>query len=297
MTNSEEPAHDARAEAIEAAIEARLTAFDQHRNELHAILRKVCERRPKTKSFDKNKSWRHLRFMAGVYLREQASVKQKQIELLRELGNALREARCKLGEARHHVTRGVLFVEWCEAHGNPDFTDPIIGLVENKFDDVVADVVAGLADLETAASRAVEETRQPPGRPMGTSVLQHDFIINLESVYRDITGKTGGAGPGPFVRFVMKFLEALRRKSEEQTVIKAIKAAKKREEKNPATSRWGRSLLAGFRGETPPNPRNYFPHPRIIGALKEFLWMAICVREAALRKSPCLTQSPSSQNF
>ena len=255
MSNSEEPGHDARAGAIEATIEARLTTFDRHRDDLLGLLQKVCEHRPKTKSFDSDKSWHHLRFMAGGYLRREASVKQKQmvpatdrVELLRQLGNALSEARCKLDEARHHDIRGVLFVEWCGAHGNPDFTDPIIDRFDIDFDEVVAGVVAGLADLETAASRAAEQVRQKPGRPGGTGVLQHDLIINLESTYRDITGKPGRVGPGPFAQFLQKFLEAVGCKSNEGSVIRAIKAAKKREETHPATSRWGRSLFAGIGG-------------------------------------------------
>jgi hypothetical protein len=259
MSNSEEPAHDARAEAIEAAIEARLTAFDRHRDDLLGLLQKVCERRPKTKSFDKNESWRHLRFMAGVYLRKEASVGQKQMEvpaadrvkLLHQLGNALGQARCKVNEATQDDVRGRLFLAWCETHGDPDLTDPIIGLFENKFDEVVAGVVADLAALETAAFRAVRQVRQRPGRPGGTSVLQHDFIINLEHAYRDITGKPGGAGPGPFAQFVKKFLEALGRNSLEQSVIEAIKDARKRDKKYPAASRWARSLFAGIGGKTP----------------------------------------------
>ena len=90
-----------------------------------------------------------------------------------------------IGEA--HI-RYALFVEWCEAHGNPDFTDPIMGIFETKFDKVVA----GLADMETAAFRAAEQVRQKLGRPRGTGVLQQDLIVDLELAYRDITGKPGG---------------------------------------------------------------------------------------------------------
>jgi hypothetical protein len=56
-------------------------------------------------------------------------------------------------------------------------------------------------------------------------------------------------GWGPFAHFVDKFLEALRRKINKESVIRAIKAAKQREQKNPATSRWGREdpMVSGFR--------------------------------------------------
>jgi hypothetical protein len=244
----EESAPDTRAEAIEAAIEARLTTFDCHRDDLLDLLQGVCEHRPKTKSFDPDESWRHLRSMADGYLRHEARVEQERMgvsavdrgELLLELENALNEARCKLDEATHHDIRGVLFVEWCEAHGNPDFTDPIIDLVNREFDKLVAGVVASLADLATAASHAAEYARRERGRPPGTGVLQHDFVIGLESTYRKITGKPGRVGPGPFAQFVEKFLEAVGRKSKKETVIRTIKAVKKREQKDPATSRWGR---------------------------------------------------------
>jgi hypothetical protein len=196
--------------------------------------------------------------MAGVYLRKEASVGQKQMEapaadrvkLLHQLGNALGEARCKVNEATQHDVRGRLFLAWCEAHGDPDLLE-FIDHLDVKFDEVVAGVVADLAALETAAFRAVRQVRQRPGRPGGTSVLQHDFIINLEHAYRDITGKPGGAGPGPFAQFVKKFLEALGRNSLEQSVIEAIKDARKRDKKYPAASRWGRSLFAGIGGKNP----------------------------------------------
>jgi len=253
MSNSEEPAHDARAAAMEAAIAERLTAFDRHRDDLLAILQKVCDHKPKTKSFDPDKSWRYLRLKALGYLELKAKAEQRQkmvpaadrVELLHELGKALRGARCKLDEARHADIRGVLSVEWCEAHGNPDFTE-FLDLIGRRFDEMVAGVITGLADLETAASRAAEQIRQKPGRPRETGYLSPEFIIALESAYRYITGKRGGAGAGPFAQFVKKFLEAEGSTITLQSVIEAIKTAKKRKE-------WGRSLLAWTGGKTLPS--------------------------------------------
>ena len=161
---------------------------------------------------------------------------------LRQLGNALSEARCKLDETRKHFTLVVLFEEWCKARGIPDFTDRH----EPIFYEVLAELIAGLADLELAASRAAEQVRQKSGRPKGTGVLQQDLIIDLELAYRDITGKPGGAGPGPFAKFIMRFFDALGSARAEDSVIKAIQAAKKRKE-------WGQSVLAGIGGKTPPN--------------------------------------------
>jgi hypothetical protein len=233
--------------AIEPAIEARLAEFDRYRDDLLAMLLKVCERTPKP--FDKKYAWRHVSLFAWRYLEEEESAEKRmmvpradRVEQLRELGNALRRARSKLDETRHHVNLVVLFEEWCKARF-PDFTDRHVAI----FDEALAALIAGLAELEIAASRAAEQVRPKHGRPIGTGVLQPDFIIDLELAYRDITGKPGGAGPGPFAQFVMKFLEALgRRTIEEQTVIKVIRGAKKSE-------RWGRSPLAVFLGGKTPS--------------------------------------------
>ena len=97
------------------------------------------------------------------------------VKRLRQLGNALRDARRIADEAMKTV-RGHWFVEWAEANGNPDFTDPIIDRFEEEFDKRVA----GLAGLETAAFRAAEAVRKKKGRPPGTAVLTHDFIVGLE---------------------------------------------------------------------------------------------------------------------
>ena len=167
------------------------------------------------------------------------------VKLLRQLGHALRDARRKADEAMKTV-RGHWFVEWAEANGNPDFTDPIIGRYEEEFEKRVA----GLVVLETAAFRAAETVRKKDGRPPGTTVLPHDFIIALESVYRDITKGNAGAAMDHSLEFVMKFLTALGRECPDETVIEAIKDAKKREEKRPATSKWGRHHLTD-RGKNP----------------------------------------------
>ena len=116
--------------------------------------------------------------------------------------------------------------------------------LDAEFHKLAADVVTGLVALETAAFRAAEKRRRP-GRPKGTGILPPDLIILLESLYRFITGKPGGAGPGPFARFVKKFLEAKGRTITQQSVIEAIKTAKKRKE-------WGRSPSAVTGGKISP---------------------------------------------
>jgi hypothetical protein len=267
----EEPAPDAKAEAFKVATKARLTAFDHHRDDLLGLLQEVCERKPKTNLFDPDESWRHLRFIAWCFLQGERRREQNmeapapdRFKRLLQLGTALGDARRKLDEAMHHAVRGGLYIEWCVAHGDPDFLDPIIDVFEREFDRVTSDVVAGMAALETAAFCAADNVRQNqvrrPGRPGGTSLVEHGFILSLERVYRESTGKRAGAGAGPFAQLVKKFLEALGRKGiEQQSIIKAIKTAKKREEENLATSRWGRSRSSGlreaflrYRGQIPP---------------------------------------------
>jgi hypothetical protein len=234
---------------------AEFGEFERHKKELLDPLRRVYERSPKTKPFDANSAWRHLSFAAHVYLLAEAEVSKKQAmmpagdraKLLIQLGKALRDARSKADEAMKTVCSH-WFVEWADANGNPDFTSPIIERFHEEFEKRVA----GLAVLETAAFRAAETVRKKRGRPAGTAVLPHDIIVSLESAYRDITKRNSGAGPGPFARFVRDFLKALGRSYSEQAVIEAIKDAKKREQKHPATSKWGRDSFDDIGGKRSP---------------------------------------------
>ena len=108
-SNSEEPAYG-------DPFERRLAAFDRHKDDLVAILQKVCERR--AKPFDKNGAWRHIRIYARRYLEGEARAKEKQkmvpaadrSKSLRQLGNTLRQARCMIDEAhiRYRAVRGMV---------------------------------------------------------------------------------------------------------------------------------------------------------------------------------------------
>jgi hypothetical protein len=244
MSDAKKPTPNAGKKAVEAQIAAHLTAFDRHRTELLDPLRELYERGPKTKPFDANNAWKSLRFSAYIYLRSQAEVSQQQAmtpagdrhKLLCQLGNALRDARRKADEA---MKTSHWFMEWAIANGNPDFTDGRIERYQEEFETRVA----RLKGLEEAAYQAAETVRKKRGRPPGTTALPHDFILNLEKAYRNITKKKAGAGSGPFFRFVIEFLTALGRECSDETVNEAIKAARKREEKHRATSRWGRDLF------------------------------------------------------
>jgi hypothetical protein len=206
-------------------IEARLIAFDRHKDDLLCHL-KVCEQQS-------DEAWRHIRLFARRCLLEEADAETRngtpdQVKQLRRLENILGKARAALDEIR-----GPVFVKWCEARGNPDFLCPSMAAYENKFDELTA----GIADLETAASRAAEDARRKPGKPRGTGVLNSDFIVSLEHAYRSITGKPGTASRGQFAQFIVKFMGALGRKIEIEAVVQAIRTAK-------AGERWGRSALA-----------------------------------------------------
>jgi hypothetical protein len=236
----------------------RLSAFARHKEELIAMLRKEYESNGNAPSFDGERAWYHLQGAAVLYIDHDAGVNEQRstvpaserVDKLLELGNALRVARQTADEVMP-VVGCHLFVEWCEANGNPDLTDPVITQYETAF----SDLVAGLTALEDAAFRAAEYVRKRPGPLSGTSILPHHVILQLESTYREITKREAGAGRGPFARFVMKFLNALGRSLAEGSAEKAIKAAKKREESNPALSEWGRSLLfEALGGKFPPKP-------------------------------------------
>jgi hypothetical protein len=161
-------------------------------------------------------------------------------KLLINFRNSLREARQTIDEVmRNRTFHFRLFGAWCDEQIDPDLQDVIEVQLDHEFHKLVKDVVAGLVALETAAA-ATEKRRKRPGRPSGTGILPPGFIIELESAYRYITGKSGGAGAGPFARFVKKVLESRGSTITENSVIEAIKTAKKHKE-------WGRSFL-GLRG-------------------------------------------------
>jgi len=221
----------------------RLAEFARDKGELIAMLRKQHEHNGEAQSFNEEYAWSQLKGAALVYLYHEIDIEEQRsavpaserVEKLVQLGNALRVARQTSDEVMP-VVRGHLVAEWCEAngYGNPDLSD--------QYDAAFDYLVAGLTALEEAAFRAAKYVRRKRRGPLGgTSILPHHVIIQLEHTYRDLTKQKAGAGPGPFAKFVMKFLNALGRCLEMDSVTKAIKVAKKREESNPATSEWGRS--------------------------------------------------------
>jgi hypothetical protein len=226
-------------------------AFERHMAVLLAILEEVRGRTAKPHGPDSRSI---LKMCALSYYMDERPTRVPTADLIKplfKLRKALREARSTLEDVikGNHFLYLNLFSAWCDEQIDPDLQDEIIeDQLNAAFHKLAAAVDAGMAALETAAFRAAGNLRKRPGRPSGTGILPPGFIIELESAYRYITGKPGGAGPGPFARFVRKFLEALGRTITEESVIEAIKAAKKRKE-------WGRPLFARSRGKTPSNPR------------------------------------------
>jgi hypothetical protein len=256
MSNSEEPAPNTKAEAIKASNEEGLTAFDRHKKELLDMLRDVCERKPKTKPFDADNSWRSLRFAALAYFWNEGQEKltrvttptTDRVKRLAQIEKGFSRACRLVDEAKQEGDFDYLFWAWYEAHSAYNDEDPMgpLSAAQIEFDKVVA----GLVALETAAFRAAEQVRKRHGRPKGTGFLPYDCIICLESVYRDITGKRAGV-PGRFAQFVGAFFTAVGHKTEQRRIDEAIKYVRKCEKKYPTTSRWGRSIFDGLGGKTP----------------------------------------------
>jgi hypothetical protein len=98
-------------------------------------------------------------------------------------------------------------------------------------------VVAGLADLETAALRAADEVPKRRGRPKGTVLLPWEFIATLAEIYQSSTELKPGAGDGPFARFVYAFITALGRANiEYDSIVDAIKDTRDRARMRPRPS-------------------------------------------------------------
>jgi hypothetical protein len=242
----DEPVPDSRAEAVKATVEAGLAAFDAHKETLLAFLRNDYERGPRAEPFDPDASWRDLNSLAGTYFWK-ARVKQGVLPAaalaarLHELEKAFGTARAMADEAMQNDVGGALRWSWWEgtskyAEAEGRFVDFLY--IEREFEKVVT----SLAALEAAAMRAADDVVTRRGRPKGTAILPRDYIEALAAVYRVATGSKPGAGDGPYAKFVMKFLIGLgRRNIEYESVIDAIKDARRWALKRPAATKWGQS--------------------------------------------------------
>jgi hypothetical protein len=229
---------DDRTDLVKAAIEVGLTAFDRHQEALLTILRNDYERGPRAEPFDANRSWRGLTSLAGTYLWEGRAKKElmpaaEQVARLRELEKIFGKARVTIDKAMQDDVGAALCTSWWEgtseyAEAGERFVDLLY--IDREFEKVVA----SLAALETAAIRAASNGPTGRGRPKGTAILPRGYIEALAVGYRDSTGLKPGAGNGPFAKFVCKFLAALGRNIEYESVIDAIKDARTRSLQNPS---------------------------------------------------------------
>src|SRR5262245_43037525 len=105
MSDPDEPPPSARAALATKTIEARWRGFERSRDDILAMLQEVCEQ-SKKKSFDRDKVWRHLRFVALISIgpgKENQRGKlsaAKRAQLLRNLGNSLSDAHSMLKKAK-----------------------------------------------------------------------------------------------------------------------------------------------------------------------------------------------------
>ena len=225
---------------IEVPDDARLAEFEKYKNTILDILRNACERglkSKKSKPFNKDRAWDRLTALANSYFR-QDSVKQAPITAsrlvarLHKLKEALRKARTLVDEAMQDEVGGALLSSWSEANAyfrhDPD-GEPAIAPVRFKVFDPVRTknefdkVFAGLATLETAASRAADDVPATKrGRP---PILSRDDIWNLATLYRDSTGSIPGTGDGPFAKFVVEVLTAQGRYNDDEDQGKRVPGA------------------------------------------------------------------------
>jgi hypothetical protein len=257
----EELAPDARTEAVKAAIEPSLTAFERHKEQLLDMLRNAHKRGPKSEPFDADRVWSRLTSLAESYFWE-ARTKQEvtrsaeRVARLRELAKALGKARALIDKAMQDDVGVALRASWWE--GTSEYAKAkrfFVGLfymyskgqgrfvdIERKFKKVVEKEMARLSALEAAAIRAADDVPTRRGRPKGTAILSQGDIELMAGQYQDTTGLKAGAGDGPFAKFVMEFLTALgRSKIQYESVIDAIKDARRWALMRPAATKWGPS--------------------------------------------------------
>lgn len=233
--------------------DAKLAKFGENKKD---ILDKL---RTKSKHFDKEKAWRSLTGFARSYF-ARGSVKQRTMpawerrERLREITKNLRPARRLVERIMQIDVGGDLYSVWCEANpyfrGNLNDLEPIKVFdpvrTKNEFDKVIA----GLATLEAAASRAADDVR--PTKRGTPAILPREEVWQLAALYRNSTGLIPGAGEGSFADFVVEVMTALGRYNPDEGkrvsgkitflgVVDAIQATRRWALTDPLARKWGPS--------------------------------------------------------
>lgn len=256
-----ELAPDTGTEAVKAAIEPSLTAFKRQKEKLLDILRKAYRRGPKSEPFDADNAWSRLTSFAESYYwmertKQDVTRGAERVARLRELAKALGNARAVIDKVMQDDVGDALRASWWEGTSEYAKAKPFFGGlfyryadgrghfvdIGGKFKKVVETEVAGLVALEAAAIRAADDVPTRRGKPKGTAILSPNDIEALAAVYRHTTGSMPGAGDTPFAKFVMEFLTALGRSNiQYESVIDAIKGARRWALIRPAATKWGPS--------------------------------------------------------
>lgn len=220
--------------------DAKLVAFNQHKETLLAVLREAHGRGCKSEPFDAGQSWRVLSHLAQLYfwdakIRQKAAPTAVRVKRLRDLAKTLSNARRMIdkanqGDIGHDLFRSCFAItnkSTALARDDNGSFDP--GLLT----DTIKTVVEGLVTLETAANRAGDDVRAR-GRPLGTTVLPSHYIIALGDLYHRSTGLKPNTGE-PFARLVREFLTAIGQGGNTSVdyVVETIKYARKQARKNP----------------------------------------------------------------
>jgi hypothetical protein len=229
----DEPTPSARTERIQAAIDAGLGRFEQHKTTLITILRNAHHGRL---TFDEPKSWSCLISLAHSFF-WQARLKPEMMPAtsrksrLDELARALKRSRTLVDAAMQDDVGDDLLSSWCEGTN-----EPLLSLVRNDDgsftavrgpEEMFKKAVVGLAALETAALHAANQVKPPGrGRPPGARVLPVGYIEALAVQYLNSTGSRPDPSRGPFFNFVYAFLAALGRANiSEDYVVELIRDA------------------------------------------------------------------------
>ena len=210
----------ARMKAFKTAIEVKMTAFNNHKGPLLAILRNAYDCGPQAEPFDEEKSWFRLETSAHQYFlqeraKQEAMCSAKCEARLRAIAKALEQASSLIEAAKRDEVGDALFSAWCEkAHlplafpvRNDDGSFSITAPADEEF----KRAVSCLKELEIAAGWAADDAHRGRGRPSGARVLPVGYIEALAAQYRAGTGVRPVPGDRSFVQFVCAFLAALGR--------------------------------------------------------------------------------------
>lgn len=193
-----------------APISKQLEAFSQHKTTLIDRLHGAYQRGPKSRPFNREKSWHDLLILARLYFwgelsKQNTTPPAERFNRLRQLSNAVHHARDLAASAICEDIGIDLLRGWVKV-SRPSLSSALSA--PEKVIDEISEISRALAKLGAAASAAASANTSSSdrGRP---SILPYDCIHGLARIYRTSTGSKPGRGRGPFARFVSAFVAAL----------------------------------------------------------------------------------------